>query len=148
MGYDSFILIQGKNIKGEILDLYYSCFSGSHGCGCHHYLYTKRYDSPLVSYSGTKDMGTYCHLINFSCIEEDYKNNFGGISNIDTDVANILKSGTDREKLNLLKEYIDNLQESNKNESWLDELESYYQLCNDYINQGYSDLLIYYGIEP
>ena len=151
MGYNSYTLITGVSEDNKTVDLHYGEFSGSYGCSNNHYLYTKHSDCETVVYEGTKKMGESCTKIPIYEIKSDYKKYHRREEvPIDNDILGILKmSKNNKEKVSNLKMYLETIVEKENNghnETWIDELESYYGMYKDFKKQGYHNIKIYYGI--
>lgn len=57
MGYNYYILIQGINCEGSLVDLSYCNFSGSYSSSCNHYLYERSLQNYKINYDGVNEMG-------------------------------------------------------------------------------------------
>jgi len=150
MGYDYYVLIRGVNKENKLDILDYNHYNGSYGNAYNHYLYNKMQQSSYsVKYDGEEKMGKYCYVIPFYDIEQDY-NSCHHCIDFEKEIMNILQVLSNPiEKIHNIKQYIDNLIQNDKYDGLqLEELIHYYNTCKKYINNGYTNIEIIYGIEP
>lgn len=158
MGYDYYILIQGKK-DGKWYDLDYKSCSGTYGAVNNHYFYTesnKRRSVGNMEFS--QPMGEYQHIFTYECMKEDYDKHTdkrGHCLYVDVKnyVTNVIKKNLTYETIvelkDYLEEFISELDHPSRNvtELYVSELVEYFEQCRNYKEQ-YGDVRIIFGFSP
>jgi len=147
MGYDAYILICGTDSTNNQYELEYGTSGGSYSAVSNHYLYIKSEQSPNYNYNGPKQMGNSQYKISYGEIEEDYKLYKLSFKDVKESVMHILATEDDNfQILCKLENYVEQMLSNKHNDCYYEELKSIYYLCKGFIDEGYKNIKVIYGI--
>lgn len=161
MGYDYYILIQGKKNEDWYTIDYKSC-GGTYVAVDNHYFYTEKERTRNVSsceIEYSQDMGEFQYEFSYETMKDDYekysfnKDKPQALVDIKHHIKNILDKELTYDVIVGLKDYLkgftDDLDHSSRGvtEGYFNELKNYFGQCMKY-KEHYDDVRIIFGLSP